>query len=72
MTTFNIEAAKTQLSQLISRAEAGEEIIIASNGQPAVRLTPITKRKAMRVPGMLKGKITLPDEFFFTPWRDQD
>jgi prevent-host-death family protein len=39
----NIHAAKTNLSKLIERAEAGEEIVIARNGQPAVRLTPVPK-----------------------------
>jgi prevent-host-death family protein len=37
----NIHAAKTNLSKLIQRAEAGEEIIIARNGAPAVRLAPV-------------------------------
>ena len=38
---WNIHAAKTNLSKLIERAEAGEEVIIARNGKPAVRLTPV-------------------------------
>jgi prevent-host-death family protein len=37
----NIHAAKTNLSKLIQRAEAGEEIILARNGKPAVKLTPL-------------------------------
>jgi prevent-host-death family protein len=37
----NIHAAKTHLSKLIQRAEAGEEVIIARNGAPAVKLTPV-------------------------------
>jgi prevent-host-death family protein len=37
----NIHAAKTNLSKLIQRAEAGEEVIVARNGKPAVRLTPV-------------------------------
>jgi len=37
----NIHAAKTNLSKLIERAEAGEEVVIARNGKPAVRLTPV-------------------------------
>jgi len=38
----NIHAAKTNLSKLIERAEAGEEVIIARAGSPRVRLAPIT------------------------------
>ena len=37
----NIHAAKTNLSKLIEKAEAGEEVVIARNGKPAVKLTPI-------------------------------
>jgi prevent-host-death family protein len=37
----NIHAAKTNLSKLIERAEAGEEVVIARNGKPAVKLTPV-------------------------------
>jgi len=39
----NIHAAKTHLSKLIERAEAGEEVIVARNGKPAVRLTPVER-----------------------------
>jgi prevent-host-death family protein len=67
MTTVEINEAKTQLSQLIARAEAGEEIIIARGDRPVVRLIPIAKAKPKRAPGTLKDKITLPDEFFFDP-----
>ena len=38
----NIHAAKTNLSKLIEKAEAGEEVVIARNGKPAVKLTPVS------------------------------
>ena len=38
----NVQEAKTQLSRLLSRAVNGEEIVIARDGAPLVRLTPIT------------------------------
>lgn len=41
MIVANIHNAKTNLSKLIERAEAGEEVVIARNGKPAVRLTPV-------------------------------
>ena len=72
MTIVKIHEAKTHLSQLIARAEAGEEIVIARGDQPVVRLTPVTKAKPKRVPGILKGKITLPDEFFFDPLPEEE
>lgn len=40
-TMFNIHEAKTHLSRLIERAEAGETIIIAKAGKPKVRLSPV-------------------------------
>jgi prevent-host-death family protein len=42
--------AKTQLSQLVERAAAGEEIVIAKSGRPRARLVPLDTR-ALRVPG---------------------
>jgi prevent-host-death family protein len=58
----NIHAAKTNLSKLIEAAEAGEEVIVARNGKPAVRLTPVTapakpKHKKGAWLGSLKGQI---------------
>lgn len=38
MTTMNIAEAKAKLSELVARAEAGEEVVIARNGRPSVRL----------------------------------
>ncbi len=35
---MNIAEAKSKLSELVARAEAGEEVVIARNGRPAVRL----------------------------------
>ena len=59
----NIHEAKTQFSKLIDRAVAGEEIIVARNGRPLVRLTPILTEKSVRIPGTWKGKVTLADDF---------
>jgi prevent-host-death family protein len=63
--TFTIHQAKTQLSKLIARAEAGEEIVIARGKEPAVRLQPLKPRRRPRF-GELKG-LSLPDSFFFDP-----
>ena len=42
--------AKTRLSQLVDRAEHGEDIVITRNGTPVVRLTPIPKANREVVP----------------------
>jgi prevent-host-death family protein len=60
----SIHAAKTHLSRLVARAEAGEEIVIARGRKPVVKLVPIEAPKPKRVPGRWKGKISIGPEFF--------
>ena len=56
--------AKTNLSKLVERAEAGEDIVIARNGEPVVRLVPITKGNTLRsVRGALRGKVRFAEDF---------
>jgi prevent-host-death family protein len=52
---INMHDAKSQLSRLVERAQAGEEIVIARAGSPAVRLVPVAGR--VRRPGALAGRI---------------
>lgn len=59
----NIHYAKTHLSKLIEQAENGEEIILARNGKPAVRLTPVPTRKKRSLLGAGIGKIWISDDF---------
>jgi prevent-host-death family protein len=58
--------AKTHLSKLVKRVQAGEEIIIANGKTPAAMLVPIPKEppplKKRRLGG-LKGKIWIADDF---------
>jgi prevent-host-death family protein len=44
----NIHDAKTNLSKLIAAAESGEEVIIARNGKPAVKLVVVEPKKKSR------------------------
>ena len=69
MTTVTIHQAKTNLSKLIDRAQAGEEVIIAKRKVPVARIEPIRRRAGKRgLAGILKGKVEpLPDSFFFDP-----
>lgn len=72
MSTVSVHEAKTHLSRLIERVLAGEEVVIARNREPVVRMIPAqTKpRKALRI-GALKGKVSL-DERFFEPLPDDE
>ena len=61
MTVVNMHEAKTRLSELVARAEAGEEIVIARSGTEAVRLVPVAGRPSpKRVGGDLVGRMALP------------
>ena len=65
MTIVTIHRAKTELSKLIKRVEAGEEITIARRDKPVARLVPAEAvEKKKRIPGSWKGKFTVPDSFF--------
>lgn len=68
MTKVNVHEAKTQFSRLLERAHAGEEIIIAKNGEPYARLVPLSAPKA-RVPGLLSGRV---EDAFFDPLPDEE
>ncbi len=58
---ITIHTAKTTLSQLVARAEAGEEIILARGKHPACKLVPLNPTGARRQFGALAGLITVPD-----------
>ena len=40
----SVTDAKAQLTELVRRAEAGDEVILTRHGHPAVRLVPVKKR----------------------------
>lgn len=63
MVQVNIHEAKTHLSKLLARVRRGEEVIIASNGEPVARLCPL-EAPAPRRPGLLEGRV---DDAFFEP-----
>jgi len=62
--TISIHDAKTQLSRLLSRAAAGEKILIATRGKPIAELGPLEDRPARRILGQDRGLVVLHPEFF--------
>ena len=67
-TLVNIHQAKTQLSKLLRRVEAGEEIIIGRAGQPIARLMPYTTPDLpQRQPGGWEGRVFMADDFDALP-----
>ena len=60
----SVHEAKTHLSRLIERAEAGEDVVIARGKTPVVRLVAITAPKVDRRFGAMKGRAKVSAEFF--------
>lgn len=63
MQITNISEAKAQLSSLIERVRAGEDIIIGKAGKPVARLVRYENNRQQRRPGALKGKIKIAEDF---------
>jgi prevent-host-death family protein len=63
----NMHYAKTHLSRLVGRVEAGEQIVIDRAGKPAVKLVPIPTGK--RKLGVWAGKVRLPSD---EEWAEMD
>jgi prevent-host-death family protein len=75
LATYTVHAAKTNLSKLIERVEQGEEVVIARGRKPVARLVPIglpAHVRRRRAFGVLKGKLKLPDSFFFDPLPEEE
>jgi prevent-host-death family protein len=67
----NIGQAKTELSRLLARVEAGEDVEIARDGQPVARLVrvepaPGPGARFLQARGSLAGQISIADDFDLT------
>jgi prevent-host-death family protein len=60
---FNMHDAKTRLSELVAAAERGEDVVIARDGTPAVRLVRVAAEHPPVRLGILAGQIELGDDF---------
>ena len=72
---MNIAEAKAKLSELVARAEAGEEVVIARDGKPVVVLTPQTPAAsagARRLGVWDHFGAELPEALFLQPDRDSE
>jgi prevent-host-death family protein len=61
--TVGIGEAKTNLSKLVRRAEAGEEIVVRRGREPVARIVPLKKRGGVRGFGSMKGEIRIGKDF---------
>jgi prevent-host-death family protein len=68
MTQVGMHEAKTKLSQLVERAEAGEDIVIARNGKPVARLVPVAATASIAdLRGAWRGRVEIADDFDHLP-----
>jgi prevent-host-death family protein len=64
MAIINVHEAKTQLSKLLDRAHAGQEVVICKAGKPYARLVPLEAKKPRKAGWLGKGKL---GKAFFEP-----
>ena len=64
MKTVTIHTAKTTLSQLLARVEAGEEVVLARGKNPIAKIVPLKAPRRGRRFGALRGTISVGPEFF--------
>ncbi len=56
-TTVSAADAKASLSELLRRAEGGEEIIVTRNGEAVAKIGPLRNR----IGGFLRGEVVVHD-----------
>lgn len=59
----NTHEAKTRLSELLRKVEAGEEVIIGRAGRPVARLMPYEDSPEPRQPGAWTGRVRISGDF---------
>lgn len=63
MESVEIDDARRRLFQLVDKAAAGEDVVVSRNGKPLVRITRLEEHKQRITFGVLKGKLTIPEDF---------
>jgi len=63
MAQYNVGEAKAKLSELVNKALAGEEVVVARDNKPVIRLEPIARGRKRRAPGSARGKVRLASDF---------
>lgn len=67
MAQYNVGEAKAKFSELLNKALAGEEVVIARDNRPLVRIEAIGARGGKRTPGSAKGRVHVAPDFDETP-----
>jgi len=64
---FNIAEAKARFSELVQKAMLGEDVIIAKDHKPVLKLVALEQPKRSRKPGSAKGQVKMAADFDETP-----
>ena len=67
MSQFNIAEAKARFSELVQKALLGEEVVIARDNKPLLRLIPVNPALTERRPGSAKSQVLYMAEDFDAP-----
>lgn len=67
MIRVNIAQAKARFSELVRRAMAGEEVVIARDNKPVLKLVALGAPGEKRVPGTARGQVRMAPDFDRTP-----
>jgi prevent-host-death family protein len=59
MSSYNVHEAKTNLSRLLQKTAAGEEVVIMRDGEPVAELIPYRKRSRKRRLGFAAGQVEM-------------
>jgi prevent-host-death family protein len=67
MPQFNIADAKARFSELVQKAMSGEEVVVAKDNRPLLRLVPLAQPSRVRKPGSARGQVWMAPDFDKTP-----
>ena len=67
MAQFNVAEAKARFSELVQKAVSGEEVVIAKDNRPLLRLVPLAGPAGKRRPGSAQGRVWMAPDFDRTP-----
>ena len=60
---INVHDFKTNYSKYLDEAVGGKEILLGKHGKAVAKLVPLQQTKSPRLPGALKGKVWISDDF---------
>jgi len=67
VTRVNIAQAKARFSELVQMAMSGEDVVIARDNRPLLKLVPLGALAGPRKPGSAAGRVWVAPDFDETP-----